>query len=354
MMETARKYVGFDVHKATIAGSVRDEGGRVRQRQLLETKAEAVIAFLRGVGPGIWLTFEEGTQAHWLYEVASPYVDRIVVANVRGRDTKSSKSDRFDADELSDLLRVGRLQGVYHGTSSQRHLKELVRNYGWLVTDTVRIKLRIQAAYRSRAILTDRSIYGEARRQEWLDRVDQPALRMRLEALYTVLEVLIPQRKQAKQAMVQEARRHRAWKVLCQIKFLGPVRISQILGIVGTPARFRTKRPFWAYVGLAVVTRDTAQHEVFQGQIRRRKRPALTRGLNRNHNRVLKAVFKGAANDAASRPGPFLEFYQSMLERGMKPEMAKLTLARKIAALSLRLWKTGENFDPTKLSPKSS
>ena len=353
-MTIANKYVGFDVHKVTIAATVRNESGRVTQRQLLETKAEAVISFLRGIGPGVWLAFEEGTQAEWLCEIASPYVERVVVANVRGRDGKSSKNDRLDADELSDLLRVGRLRGVFHGSSAQKQLKELVRNYGWLVNDTVRIKLRIQAAYRSRGITTGREVYSEAQRNEWLERIDRPALRMRLEMLYTVLDALIPQRKKAKQAMIEEARRHPAWKILCQIKFLGPVRISQILGIVGTPNRFRSRRPFWSYVGLAVVTRDTAQHTVRDGQFERRNRRALTRGLNPNYNRVLKNVFKGAAQDAASRPGPFVEFYQGLIARGMRPEMAKLTLARKIAAVVLRLWKTGERFDPKKLSLKSS
>lgn len=34
----------------------------------------------------------------------------------------------------------------------------------------------------------------------------------------------------------------------------------------------------------------------------------------------------------------------------MRPELARVTLARKLAALTLRLWKTGERYDPTKLT----
>jgi hypothetical protein len=33
------------------------------------------------------------------------------------------------------------------------------------------------------------------------------------------------------------------------------------------------------------------------------------------------------------------------LAKGIKPTMARLTLARKIAAITLTLWKKGENFD---------
>ena len=82
----------------------------------------------------------------------------------------------------------------------------------------------------------------------------------------------------------------------------------------------------------------------------RRRRAPLTRGLNRNHNRVLKDVFKGAAAAATARPGPLHDWYQGLLERGVREQLARVTLARKFAAITLRLWKKGERFDPTKLT----
>jgi len=47
------------------------------------------------------------------------------------------------------------------------------------------------------------------------------------------------------------------------------------------------------------------------------------------------------------------DFYQALLAKGMKPTMVRLTLARKIAAMALALWKKGANFDAEKLNPKS-
>jgi hypothetical protein len=38
------------------------------------------------------------------------------------------------------------------------------------------------------------------------------------------------------------------------------------------------------------------------------------------------------------------DFYAALLDKGMKPEMARLT-ARKIAAIALTLWKKEERFD---------
>jgi hypothetical protein len=34
----------------------------------------------------------------------------------------------------------------------------------------------------------------------------------------------------------------------------------------------------------------------------------------------------------------------------MKEKLARVTLARKLAALTLRIWKTAESYDPSKLS----
>jgi len=87
-----------------------------------------------------------------------------------------------------------------------------------------------------------------------------------------------------------------------------------------------------------------------QGRPVRRQRAPLTRGLNQNHNRTVKNVFKGAALAAATRPGPLQNWYQERITNGMRPELARVTLARKLAALTLHLWKTGETFDATQLT----
>ena len=121
-----------------------------------------------------------------------------------------------------------------------------------------------------------------------------------------------------------------------------------------TPFRFRTKRNLWPYVGFAVVTRSSADQEIVDGRLRKRRRAPFTRGLNRNHNPILESVFKAAANAATAQPGPLDDFYRASLERGVKEAMAKVTLARKIVSITLRLWKKGELFDPEKITMQAS
>jgi len=142
--------------------------------------------------------------------------------------------------------------------------------------------------------------------------------------------------------------------VLTSIPFLGPIRAALLIARVQTPFRFRGKRQFWAYCGLALETRSSADYRLVEGELHRAKKPVFIRGLNLNHNHDLKNIFKAAATTASACPGPFRDYYEILLGKGMKPEMARLTLARKIAAISLIVWKKGERFDPEQLKAQAA
>lgn len=169
----------------------------------------------------------------------------------------------------------------------------------------------------------------------------------RIEWLYQELDAVETLRTKAERGLEQESRRHRACELLQGLPGIGPIRSAQIVAVVATPFRFRTKRQFWSYCGLAVVSRSSADFEVTAKGIQKKKRPARTRGLNNNYNRLLKAVFKGAAIYATTR-GELKDDFQRRVIIGMRPEMALLTAARKISAMSLAVWKKGEAYDRNK------
>ena len=353
-MRRTTKYVALDVHQATTVASVRESSRRVIARTILPTEASAICAYFSGMHGSVHVAFEEGTQAQWLHDLLTPMVDRIVVCHRRG-ERRGTKADQRDADQLSLRLLTGDLRAVYHGSTDRITLRQLTRTYGNLVDDSTRAMLRLKSLFRSIAIrASGRRVYSPVERAQWLSRLSNRGARFRAEALYAQIDMLRELRPKAKAAMIAEARRDPAWTVLRTIPFLGPVRVALILAFMKTPWRFRTKRNLWAYAGLAVVTQSSADHEFIDGRPVRRRRKPLTRGLNRNHNRILKNVFKGAATAAVGRPGPLQDFYKGMIARGMREDMARLTLARKLAALTLRLWKRGEAYDPTKLSASSN
>jgi transposase len=350
-MKRTAKYVGLDVHQATTVAAVRDPGGRVIARSVLATEEEALAGFFEGMRGRVSVALEEGTQAQWLHDLLEPMVDRVVVCDRRGKKRQGNKGDQVDADEISDLLRLGSLRAVYHGSPHQATLSELARTYRTVVADATRVMQRIKALFRARGIKTPGTrVYQVAARREWLAKLPQSGARFRAEVLYAQLDALRQLRPKVKAAMIAEARRDPAWSTLKSVPFLGPVRVAQILAIARTPWRFRSKRGLWAYSGLAVTTASSAEFVFEHGRPVRRGRRPTTRGLNRNHNPALKEIFKGAALAASVRSGPLQDLYLATIARGTRPELARVTLARKLAALTLRLWKTGERYDPTKLT----
>ena len=150
--------------------------------------------------------------------------------------------------------------------------------------------------------------------------------------------------------MLAEARKHRAVRIVQTCPGIGEIRAAQVVAIIVAPQRFRTKRQLWSYAGLAVVTHSSSDWvQGSDGQWERARRPT-PRGLNRNHNPTLKYVFKGAATSVITqqKDDPLCQHYQEMLASGVKPNLAKLTVARKIAAIVYAMWKQEEEYDPKK------
>ncbi len=246
------------------------------------------------------------------------------------------------------------LKPVYHGETGVRMLRELSRSYLTIVKDLSRVMNRLKAVYRSWAIpCAGRDVYYTRHRAQWLAKIREVGGR-RAERLYEQLDMLQYLRQPARRELLAESRKHAITAKLRQIPYLGPIRSALAVALIQTPHRFRSKRQLWAYSGLALETHISAEYRLVAGQVRRSKKLLSIRGLNKDHNHDLKGLFKGAATMASVRPGPFQDFYPAALAKGIKPTMARLTLARKIAAITLTLWKKGENFDAEKLKSQAA
>ena len=357
MSSNLKKYIGLDVHKEAVAIAVLNGVGKLVMESIIETKAATLLEFLHGLRGELHVTLEEGTWAAWLYDVLKPHVEQIVVCNPRRNALlkEGSKSDKVDARKLAELLHAGLLRAVYHGENGLRTLRELARSYLTISKDQARVMSRIKALYRSWGIpCSGRQVYTPRYREQWLSRIAQPGVRRRAELFYQQLDGLLVLRNTARIELLAESRKHQAVRILRQVPSIDPLRAALLLALMQTPHRFRSKRQLWTYSGLAVVTHDSAQHRYVDGQLQRSRKPQQIRGLNQNHNHAMKEIFKSTALNASRCAGPLQDFYARLLARGMKPDMARLTLARKIAAITLALWKKGGSFDAEHLKSQAA
>jgi transposase len=342
------RYLGLDVHAGSCTLSVLSESGQEIRRAVLETNGAALVGALQQLSGRLHLCVEEGEWSGWLYEILSPHVAEMAV--VWPESKKGAKSDALDARGLAERLRTGRVERVVFKAPRQyAKLRELARVYTLLTRDVTRTKNRIKSLFRRRGVVCSGAGVFQSSTREARLRELPAAMRSAVKLLGVELDCLEELKAEAEEAMLKELHRYRIAKILETAPGLGPIRVAQLLPIVVTPHRFRTKRQFWSYCGFGVVTRSSADWKR-QGQQWVKTQVALTRGLNPNHNHTLKAIFKGAATTVISttRANPLREDYERLCAQGTRPNLAKLTVARKIAALVLAMWKHEEVYDPTK------
>jgi transposase len=345
------KYIGMDVHVATTVIAIRNCDGKVLTEAIVETKASTIKDFFRGQRGTLHVTFEEGCQAEWLYDLIRPYATKVIVCNPRKIARSDRRSDKIDAKRLAELLRTNALKATYHGEHSTQDLKELVRSYMAIVRDRTRTKTRLKALFRSRGIpCPGTSLYNKENREDWRRKIDNTARLCRADRLWKEIDYLTELAEESEKDLLKEARKHTAIKILRSVPGIGPLRSAIILAITATPYRFATIKQFWNYCGLAVRSKITGEYELLEGRIRRTKRQPLIRGLNRNYSRALKEVFKGAAVNVAM--GAWKTHYEAKIEEGTKPSLVLLTFARKISAITLSIWKKGERYNNKKLKFK--
>src|SRR5246500_729953 len=224
---SSEKYIGLDVHQATISVAVMDSKGKLIMESILETKASTILEFLAGLRGTLSLTYEEGTWAAWLYDLLKPHVAQLVVCNPRTNALlqHGNKSDKIDARKLADRLRLNDLKPVYHGETGVRMLRELARSYLTIVKDLTRVMCRLKAVYRSWAIpCAGRDVYYTRHRTEWLGKIKEAGVRRRAERLYQQLDMLQHLRQQARRELLAESRKHAIT--------VGPIRAALAVALI--------------------------------------------------------------------------------------------------------------------------
>jgi len=339
-------FIGLDGHKNSCTFIVLNEKGKMKRKAVLPTDQKQLLQFVKSIPGRRHLCIEEGTQSQWFYEIFSDHVHDLAI--VQGRKSPGNKDDERDARNLAERFRTRDLgQRIHKVPESLATLKDLVRTYEMLNKDLTRVKNRIKHLYRSRGLdyAKDGCPLCSGR-----GRCQKTGFHQALKLLRTQQERLEPLKAEAQKAMVAEARTHPVTRILQTAPGFGPVRSAELLSIVISPYRFRTCRQFWCYCGLAIVQRSSANWvQKPNGELSRTK-INQTRGLNQNFNRMAKAIFKGAAMTVLiSMPTePLRADYDRLVANGTKPNLARLTLARKIAATVLAMWKNQEAYDPKK------
>jgi transposase len=348
MEQAITRTIGWDVGDRYTHYVVLDEetGERLEDGRLTTTAAgvEAFLA-LRSAGR-MRVVFEAGTHSRWMDALVRRLGHEPLVVDPRrlqliSRNTR--KSDQRDADLLARLGRADPdlLSPVHHRGEEVhadlvflRARHSLVEARSALIC-AVRVHVKVAGA---------RIPSCDAR---YFARKARPAIPAALAgALSPMLDTIeeLTERIRAMDRTIEElcAKKYPETDTLRQVHGVGPVVSLAYVVTLESPARFRRSRDVGAFLGL-VPRRDQSGDQDRQ------------LGITKTGDKFLRWLLVQASHQLLGKRGPDCQLRRrglAIAARGGKnaKKRAAVATARRLAVLLHALWKTGEVYEPLRVS----
>lgn len=270
------------------------------------------------------------TRSQWLHEILRGEVDELIICNpVTNREYKSAKTDKLDARRLAKLLRGNFLTGVYHDGSEREKFRSLVSGYQNLVEEAVRLKNRYKSLFRKEGQkIRGKAIYNDESLLEGFERSD---FKFVGEKTFRLLQEMERMREEYVSEIKRIGKGFKEMKRLKTLPGIADIQAAKIVSQVIEPGRFLNKYKYYSYCGL----------------VRHEKRSADKKyGSRKAHgNKILKCVYKMAGFSAIKGNNGLRRYYDRLLSSGVGENNAYNAVCRKIAAISLSIWKQDKNYD---------
>lgn len=273
------------------------------------------------------LTIEETTTSQWLYTELKSLVDRLIVCDpVRNRLlSEGPKDDGIDATKLVQLLRADLLKEVYHSAEKFLELRRLMSGYEDLVKAMVRLKNQRYSLLRGCGYSG-----GEKAGTKMSGHVIEQRV---MEGIERQLECCEKEKDIYEKDFEILARKHEEIRHQMSLPGIGPVGAMKIVSRVVSPERFVTVGHFLSYAGLVKLERKSG------GVLYGRK--------NSRYSREMKSVYKTGAATSIDGNNPMKDYYKYLMdEKGYPEYQARHKVARRLAVLSLGIFKSGKRYDP--------
>jgi transposase len=332
-------YVGLDVSLKRTEVCVVDGEGRMLWRGVADTHPEMIAATL-----GRWrerivrVGLETGSTTPWLARGLRSLGLPVVVMDARraadALKARPVKTDRADARALAEMLQTGWYTEVFVKSEESHRIKALLLSRDQLVKMKRQIYGQIRGVLRPFGIrLPPRAgtarFDAAARAAVRADDILYACIHSLLETLGSV-EAQIAALDKRVRALVQ---RSKACWHLTSVPGVGPVTTLAFAAAVEDPERFRRTRDVGAYLGLTPRRYQSGERDV-------------TGGISRQGDAMARHYLYEAANCLLTTWSgrSALKSWGLGLARRVGAKKARVAVARKLACLLLRLWKTDDHY----------
>jgi transposase len=331
-------YVGFDLHRRTIALCVKAADGRILEQRSVLAQREALVNWA-SLRPVPWLGAMEATIfTGWVYDTLKPFARELKVAHpmmLRAIAASKKKNDRIDAQKLADALRADLLPECYVAPPEIRELRRVLRYRQLVLNQSTRMKNRIAGLLMECGVSYDtHRLHARRYFAELMDSLEPiPPTARQLLQLSRSLVVLLNdlQRKLVRQLELHPALCQRVER-LATIPGVGPITALTWALEVGEVARLGSVGRACSYCGLTSAQSESA------GKSSRQP-------ISKQRNKHLQRVLIEAAKLAPLYDPRLQQIHALELTRGHR-NRATLIVARKLVAYLLAVDRSGKPFQP--------
>lgn len=332
------KYIGMDVHKASVMVSWVDEENHVMRPFRIPNTTEELLGFARAIERPAKIAVEATRNHAFVHDLLEGEGLDVFVSHPKDTEAIASskkKSDRHDAITLAKLLKAELLTESYVPPLDVRLLRELVRDHIRLVSARTRAKNWIRSTIAQEGLTCSyRDIFGKSAKA-WLASCNLHPMREasveRSLALIAALQEPIKNTTEVIEALVKD---DPEIKLLTSIPGVGYVTAAAILSEIGDITRFKSDRQLASYAGLVTTTRESAG-VVRHGHITKEGSATLRWALVMGTSHLIR------------RPGPLKAFYERVREKHGK-KCARVATGRKLARYIFAILTSGKEYDPGK------
>jgi transposase len=339
--EETKLTVGLDLGDRYCQVCVLDDAGKVCEEGRVATRAAALRRRFSTAEP-VRVVLEAGTHSPWVSRLLAELGHEVIVANPRKLRfiyANDSKSDRVDAEYLA---RVGRLDQALLAPLTHRSVETqtdlaLVRSRNALVRARTRLISHARGTTKSLG-----SRLPACSSDAFASKAQAQVPAELAAALDPVLAIIaqLSAEISALDAQIEELARERypQTALLTQVPGVGTLTATVYVLTVEDPARFSKSRSVGSYLGLRPRQASSGSLE-----------PQLR--ITKAGDEHLRWLLVGAAHYILGPFGPDTDLRRWGLalaaqggKRGKK--RAVVAVARKLSVLLLRLWVTGEVYEP--------
>ena len=338
-------YVGFDIHKKTIAICAMDSRGNIVHRTTIRSRREDLKAWLSHDAPPRWKGGMEATLfTGWVYDTIKEYNDDIVVGNPQMltyiANTKR-KNDRIDARKIANLIRCDLFPSIYMVSRKVRMMRNLLRYRHFIQRQITRYKNHTSAQLMSDGIeYENRRLHGKKYFMNLLsDREIEEEMLLTLTLNRQTIEVLCKMERRLRGYLLENPALRERVRRLMTIDGVGEITALTWCLEIDDPHRFSSIEKAVSYCGLCSAEKESG------GKSRRGP-------LSKIRNKHLQWVLIEAAKLGVEYNERLAEIYEKTC-RHKDHNAATIATARRMVGILLAMDKAGTVYERDRVRPSS-